>query len=247
MRMRSILVVLLVVTIPSSASDPSPEAAVLARLLDTEREAVRRELRAVLAASADGAAVLDRIAPLVKTDRGRDLVAAILVDLRTAARKDPASAERLLGARLSAETLWRLGLGSGGGGEVVLFFDARTFARVERGIERLSTLEYLVCPAPPAGGPPGKSYECLAGLEAPEWEAFGACYRPGCAISLRWRAADGAVTGVALADALPWARAGALDGAGLKIGGNHDERGNRRLPPHETPIQVGIARPASAK
>jgi hypothetical protein len=154
MRMRSILVVLLVVTIPSSASDPSPEAAVLARLLDTEREAVRRELRAVLAASADGAAVLDRIAPLVKTDRGRDLVAAILVDLRTAARKDPASAERLLGARLSAETLWRLGLGSGGGGEVVLFFDARTFARVERGIERLSTLEYLVCPAPPAGGPP---------------------------------------------------------------------------------------------
>jgi hypothetical protein len=235
--MRSALAILILVT--SSGAEPSPEAVVLARLLDSGTEAVRADVRLALA-GAEGAVVLDRVAPLVTTDRGRELVAAILGDLRAAVRKDAALAERIT-ERVSAETRWRLGLGRAG----VLYFDARTFARVEMGIERLSTLEYLACPDDPKE--PGKRYECLAGLDAAEWEAFRAACEPDRALVLRWRKADGAITEVALADALPWAKAGAPGSEGLKIGGNHDERENPRLPPHETPIQIGIARRARSR
>jgi hypothetical protein len=205
---------------------------------DSAEGDARRELRAVLGVDAEGAHALERCAPLVKADRGRELVGAILGDLRDAARKDPAFAEQLLAAGLAPDTLWRLGLGGG-----VLWFDARTFAKTEMGIERLARLEYLVCPDEVSG----KRYECLAGLPAAEWEAFGAAYAEDRALLLRWRGADGRIVEVPLADALPWAKPRPLESHGLLIGGNHDERENRRLPPHETPIQIGIARPSSPK
>jgi hypothetical protein len=234
--MRATLAILMFVA--SSAAEPAPEAVVLARLLDSGTEAVRAELRLALA-SAEGAIALDRVAPLVRTDQGREVVAAILGDLRAAARKDVALAERFA-ERLSRETLWRLGLGRG-----VVYFDARTFARVEMGIERLATLEYLACPDDPKE--PGKRYECLAGLAAGEWEAFRAACEPDARLVLRWRTADGTITEVALADALPWAKIGAPGTEGLKIGGNHDERENPRLPPHDTAIQIGVVRRAPTR
>jgi hypothetical protein len=209
---------------------------VLGRLLDSTDEAVRAGLRGALAAGAEGAVALDRVAPLVRTAQGRELVAAAFGDVRAAARNDPAVAERIAAAGLSDETRWRLGLGRKG----VVYFDARTFARVEMSIERLAVLEYLACPDDPKEG--GKRYECLAGLAPAEWEAFRAACGPDGELFLRWRAPDGTIAEVSLADALPWAKVGAPGAEGLKIGGNHDERENPRLPPHETAIQIGVAR-----
>lgn len=237
--MKAIALVLLA-GLPSSATDDA--VSVIAELFDTESAAVRQELRARFVARGPEAAVLvDRVAALAKTDDGRKLAASILLDLRPALRAAVAAGrlpEDVLA--LPDATLWQLGLGRTADGEPVVYFDARTFARVEMGIERLSTLEYLVCP-----DSAGKSYECLAGITAGEWEAFGAAYAPGSTLHVRWHGPEGKTVAVSLADALAWAKPGALDAAGLFIGGNHDERENPRLPPHETAIQIGVVRSAA--
>jgi hypothetical protein len=217
---------------------------VIAELFDAENAAVREELRTRLVARGTGAIVLvDRVRALAKTEGGRELAASILLDLRPAVRAANGRVpEEVFG--LPDATLALLGLGRTADGNLVLWFDARTFARVEMGMERLSTLEYLVCPVVPGGG---KSYECLAGMADTEWEAFRAMYEPGSKLFLKWRGADGKAVEIALENALAWAKPGAPDAGGLRIGGNHDERGNERLPPHEAEIKIGVVRAAVSR
>ncbi len=237
--MKAIALVLLVV-LPAAADDA---VSALADLFDTDSAAVRQELRTRLVARGTGAiALVDRVRALAKTEGGKNLAASILLDLRPALRA--AAANGRVPEGLPEATLAELGLGRTAEGKLIVWFDARTFGRVEMGIERLSTLEYLVCPVVPGGG---KSYECLAGMVEAEWEAFVAAYEPGSKLLLKWRGPEGKSVEVPLADALAWAKPGAPDAAGLLIGGNHDERENPRLPPHETAIQIGVVLDTSAK
>lgn len=138
----------LLLVLPAAADDA---ASVLADLFDTDSAAVRQELRTKLVARGTGAiALVDRVRTLAKTDGGRDLAASILLDLRPALRA--AAANGRVPENILEATLAELGLGRTADGNWILWFDARTFARVEMGIERLSTLEYLVCPVVPGGG-----------------------------------------------------------------------------------------------
>ncbi|MFI5402391.1 MAG: hypothetical protein ACHQ1G_05600 [Planctomycetota bacterium] len=230
--MKAIALVLLLV-LPAAADDA---LAVLAELFDTENAAVRQELRTNLVARGTASiTLLDRVRALAKTERGKGLATSILLDLRPALRA--AAVKGRVPEGLAETTLLELGLGRAADGKLIVWFDARTFARIEMGMERLMTLEYLVCPVVPGGG---KSYECLAGMADAEWEAFGAAYQPGSKLLLKWRGPDGKDVEVALEDTLSWAKPGALDAGGLKVGGNHDERENLRIPPHDTAIQIGL-------
>ena len=215
---------LLLLTFPARAEDAAVD--LLAAMFDAPEKPVRERLHALFAGKGLAAAdLLDRVARRVKTEQGRATVARLFAAWRAEVRKNPPDKRTI--NRLSDRARWRLGVGEG-----TLFFDATTF----KDRTRLRALEYLACPVPPGN----KAYECLAGIAAAEWEAFKKHYKTGCTIVLRWRNAKGGFVQTALAKVLPWSVTRPILKWGLEIGGNHDERQNKKLPPDGTPIQVGI-------
>ncbi len=219
---------------------------VLARLIDDEKEPVRaRVLAALEQRGPNGLPLAERVLHHVRTPAGKAAVETLFSKHRDRLRKNP----RLkLPDGLSEKILWRLCVGRTAKGNRILYFAAHTFVGQIRGFERLRALEYLACPVSPGWGRPmkryeGKSYESLAGLYPEEWQAFAAVFRADRPIFLRWFGKDGRLRSVALEQMLLWAKPHALEEYGLMIGGNHDERKNSRLPPHETTIQIGVALP----
>jgi hypothetical protein len=137
---------------------------------------------------------------------------------------------RAVAARLPDAARERLGVEFRMEGGAVVYFDARTFEDPKR----LAVLEYLVASRE-------QSYECLARMEPDVWAAFARAWSAERPIVLRWRDAEGGLTTVALKDVLPWVEKPRLyETSGLMIGGNHDERANRRLPPDDTPLRIGL-------
>jgi hypothetical protein len=188
--------------------------------------------------------LVERVLRQVRTPAGKSAVETVFSKHRDRMRKNP----RLkLPDGLSEKSLWRLCAGRTAKGKRILYFGAHTFVGQIRGFERLRALECLACPMARGSGRPmkhyeGKSYESLAGLYPEEWQAFAAVFRADRTILLRWFGKDGRLRSVALEKMLPWAKP-RLEEYGLMIGGNHDERKNSLLPPHETAIQIGVALP----
>ncbi len=217
---------LLLLTFPTHAEDTAAD--LLAAMFDAPEEQVRKKVHDLFAEKGAAAVeILDRVAHRVKTKPGRAAAVRLFAAWRAEARKNPPDKRAI--NRLSDRARWRLGVGEG-----TLFFDATTF----KDRTRLGGLEYLVCPVPPGN----QAYECLAGMATAEWEAFKRHYKTGCTIVLRWRNAKGRFEQTALAKMLPWSVTRQIYKSGLIIGGNHDERQNKKLPPDGTPIQVGIVR-----
>ncbi len=231
--MRLALVLLLALSI-----GVADEARVLARLLDSPDAAVRAAAAHALDAEGlEAAPLLERLEREVTTPDARALLANLFTARRGELRARPAETLLAWAGRLGPPAQWRLGVGRSSAGRPILYFDAATLSARVGGIERLAVLEYLVCVEVPGDGLAGKGYESLAAMKAAEWEALRARIGPTAKLHLRWRGArPGAV---ALLDALPWALP-VEEEAGVRIGGNHDERANGLLPPHETALQVGV-------
>ncbi|MGQ0614404.1 MAG: hypothetical protein ACT4PV_11765 [Planctomycetaceae bacterium] len=211
---------------------------VVARLLDSPHAAVRAAAAHALDAEGLAAApLLERLEREVTTPEARALLGNLFTARRGDLRALPPQELLAWAGRLAPAMQWRLGLGRTGMGRPVLYFDAATLPARVGGVERLAALEYLVCVEAPREGLQGKGYESLASMKAEEWQALRARLGPKARLHLRWRGEE--LREVALLDALPWARPSPNE-SGLKIGGNHDERANTLLPPHETSLQVGV-------
>ena len=220
----------------------------LARLLNDETG--RKELLSRFEReSVEVVTLLDRLYGEVKNASGQESVLELLRSRRGEIRTKVLGKEgvdffdrklRPLLGKLSPEGRWHLGIGLSPENGPVIYYDAKTFPERALGVVRLSTLEYLVCPEPPPPKGGSKAYECLAGMAPAEWERFGEAYRPEHKLQFRWFFGLGALIETPLERALPWAEPRKAEAHGLLIGGNHDETKNKLLPPHETPIQIGI-------
>jgi hypothetical protein len=235
--MRLLLALLLLLPAAGAADEPAA-LDVLASLLDDgeTRDAAARRIDAL---GVQGIPLLDGLRTRVRSDEGQKSVLGMLAARGREIRGKVLAGERDWFARevaprlrkVSDDALLEMRLGLGPAGEPVLYFDARTFEDPKR----LTMLEYLVCPVRDGKG--GKDYECLAGMEEAEWKEFARAFAGGRAVRLRWVVL--AVVTTDLASVLRWAEP-SLDEAGLKIGGNHDESGNRGLPADGQAIQVGV-------
>lgn len=240
--MRTAIVLLPLLLAPAATGSDLDPLDLLAALCDEARPETARGLEAALLARLPGSLpLLEALDSRVGTEPGKAVVERLFEAAGETLRERLGSGDREtilrsfapVAKRLSGRTRWRLGADVDGAGKAVLWFRARTFVEPAR----RGMLEYLVCPEDPGG----KAYECLAGMSTAEWSAFSSAFEPGAAISLRWFDPEGEMRTAALPDLLPWARASLVPGSGLLLGGNHDERGNARLPGDGLPIRIGIA------
>jgi len=209
-------------------ADPLVE--VLAGLVDDAktRGAVEKRLDAL---GPKAIPVLDKLYRSVRTDEAKRLVNRRLSAHGKEIRRRLLDGERRwfetevrpLLADLSQDALWTLRLGKDG----TLYFDAKTFDDPKR----LRVLEYLVAPDD------RKGYECFARMEPADWKEFKRAFSGG--RPLRLRHIPWAMYTVPLGKVLPWARPVWHD-HGMKIGGNHDESGNRALLSFEKHLQIGV-------
>ncbi|MCZ6572991.1 MAG: hypothetical protein O7C98_07465 [Planctomycetota bacterium] len=221
------------------------ELQMLAALFDDEHAHEAVAVRFHKLALTEAAPLLDRLYRRLRTPAGQrlwgELVGARRKEIRRKLQEENGhrffakELQPLLQA-LSIDSRLSLGVAATKDGDPVLYFDAKTFPEARR----LAGLEYFVCPDPPPQGIGSKAYECLAGMSPAEWSEFLKAYRPGRELRFRFIFGLGALVETSLQKALPWAEPGKAEAHGLLIGGNHDETKNRWLPPHATPIQIGI-------
>ena len=255
---RSIPILVLLTCAAAHAAEETPgrqaELQLLVALFDDEQAHESIETRFRKLDLAQAVPLLDRLYRELQTPAGQRLWGKLVgtrrkeIRLKLQAENGPrffAKELRPLLRALSVDSRLSLGVAATKDGDPVLYFDAKTFPEARR----LAGLEYFVCPDPPPQGIGSKAYECLAGMSPAEWSEFLKAYRPGRELRFRFIFGLGALVETSLQKALPWAEPGKAEAHGLLIGGNHDETKNRWLPPHATPIQIGIVleRRAQAK
>ena len=250
---RYVPILVLLTCAAAHAAEETPgrqaELQLLVALFDDEQAHESIETRFRKLDLAQAVPLLDRLYRELQTPAGQRLWGKLVgtrrkeIRLKLQAENGPrffAKELRPLLRALSVDSRLSLGIGATEDGDAVLYFDAKTFPEKAMGMRRLAALEYLVCPDPPPQGIGSKAYECLAGMSPAEWSEFLKAYRPGRELRFRFIFGLGALVETSLQKALPWAEPGKAEAHGLLIGGNHDETKNRWLPPHATPIQIGI-------
>jgi hypothetical protein len=118
----------------------------------------------------------------------------------------------------------------------VRYFAARTPPELVWQAPRLRNLEVLV------GVDGQKNYESLLDMDSSQWDDFAEILKSqnDSQIMIRWKE-RGKVTERPLSEMLPWAKPDLRkDIKAVYLGGTRDETANRRLPPHESRVDIGI-------